>query len=177
MAEMGSVLQLCVVYVVGGVTFLPLVILLIFIHAYLTFPTHPTIPESTESLREKLERRGDDEEIFKCKTRELGEKFAPRNRDVDVAAGYFAVCREFVPGGINGKPPERTSPAGEIVPAESPSVYQSVYRSIFDRNKTATLNVNKGAKAAKRARNVFFVALRYDNPLQKALADHLDTDI
>ena len=158
---MGSFLQLCVVYVVGGVTFLPLVIIVVLVHAYLTFPTHPTIPESTESLREKLERPGDDEEIFKSKTGEVGEKSTN-----DLAAGYFAVCREFVPGGINGKPPERTTPAGEIVPAESPSVYQSVYRSIFDRNKTPTLDSN-GAKPVKRARNVFFVALRYDRSSSK----------
>lgn len=72
------------------------------------------------------------------------------------------MCREYVPGGINGKPPERTTPAGEVVGMESPSVYQSMYRSIFDRRQPSSIDPAKGSgKAVKRARNVFFVVLRH----------------
>jgi hypothetical protein len=60
------------------------------------------------------------------------------------------------------EPPERTTPSGEIVAAESPSVYQSMYRSIFDRQQKPTIQPSKtDGKAVKRARNVFFVVLRY----------------
>lgn len=79
----------------------------------------------------------------------------------DVAAGYFAVCREYVPGGINGKPPERTTPAGSVIATESPSVYQSMYRSIFDRNKSFTPTLDGANGKSKRARNIFYVVLRY----------------
>ena len=67
-----------------------------------------------------------------------------------------------MPGGINGKPPERTTPAGAVVATESPSVYQSMYRSIFDRKQGPSLDPAKSnGKTAKRARNVFFVVLRH----------------
>jgi hypothetical protein len=60
------------------------------------------------------------------------------------------------------EPPERTTPSGEVVAAESPSVYQSMYRSIFDRQQKPTIQPNKvDGKPVKRARNVFFVVLRY----------------
>ena len=79
-----------------------------------------------------------------------------------MAAGYFAVCREYVPGGVNGKPPERTTPAGAVIATESPSVYQSMYRSLFDRKQSPSLDGGKGnGKLVKKARNVFFVVLRH----------------
>ena len=59
------------------------------------------------------------------------------------------------------EPPERTTPSGEVVGAESPSVYQTMYRSIFDRQQKPTIQPSKAdGKAVKRARNVFFVVLR-----------------
>lgn len=71
-------------------------------------------------------------------------------------------CREYVPGGVNGKPPERTTPMGSVVAMESPSVYQSMYRSIFDRRQSPSLEPGKGnAKFVKKARNVFYVVLRH----------------
>jgi len=79
----------------------------------------------------------------------------------DVCAGYFAVCREYVPGGVNGKPPDRTTPAGAVVSMESPSVYQSMYRSLFDRNKTTSPTIDATHARNKKARNVFYVVLRY----------------
>lgn len=149
------------VYVLGGITFIPLILALTLLHAYLTFPTVVNEFRPSESPKESLSRPNDDPAAFKSGTDALAEKFQ-RVHESDVAAGYFAVCREYVPGGVNGKPPERTSPAGEVIVEESPSVYQSMYRSIFDRKEKPTIEPNKGGgKTVKRARNVFYVVLRW----------------
>lgn len=148
------------IYIFGGVTFLPILLCLILLHAYLTFPQHRDSPSSTT---DRIRDPNDDGHNIKSATAiaNLAEKFQ-RGHEPDVAAGYFAVCREYVPGGINGKPPERTTPAGAVVAMESPSVYQSMYRSIFDRKQPPSLDPARGnGKAVKRARNVFFVVLRH----------------
>ncbi|KAL8854900.1 MAG: hypothetical protein Q9221_000407 [Calogaya cf. arnoldii] len=160
---MGTYLTLLCTYVLGGLTFLPLLFGLVLYHAYLTFPT---VAQGSEPLQDRTDSLKDPKDHGKnVKSADtlasLGEKFR-RGHDPDVAAGYFAVCREYVPGGVNGKPPERTTPAGAVVAAESPSVYQSMYRSIFDRKQGPTLDAGKGnVKPTKRARNVFFVVLRH----------------
>lgn len=92
---------------------------------------------------------------------EILEKLKSKTHVPDVCAGYFAVCREYVPGGVNGKPPDRTTPAGAVVSVESPSVYQSMYRSLFDRNKATNPTIDASNNRNKRARNVFYVVLRY----------------
>lgn len=158
---MGPLLWSFTFYILGGVTFLPLVIAVVFLHAYLTFP-RPVPDAGSDSVSGSLlHRPGDDDYAFKSGAASLAEKFQ-RSREADVAAGYFAVCREYVPGGVNGKPPERTTPAGAVIATESPSVYQSMYRSIFDRKQGPSLDTGKGnGKVVKKARNVFFVVLRY----------------
>lgn len=148
------------IYIFGGLTFLPILLCIILLHAYLTFPRHPDPPLSTT---DRIRDINDDGHNIKSATAiaSLAEKFQ-RGHEPDVAAGYFAVCREYVPGGINGKPPERTTPAGAVIAMESPSVYQSMYRSIFDRKQPPSLDPSKGnGKTVKRARNVFFVVLRH----------------
>ena len=161
---MASFSGFLLIYVFGGITFLPLAALLIFVHAYLTLPTKSD-PETSrrETASISLRRGGDTDDILKSDADGLPQELRTRAREPDVAAGHFAVCREYVPRGVNGKPPERTTPAGAAVAVESPSVYQSMYRTIFDRNKMQT-PVLEGAstngKAAKRARNVFYVVLR-----------------
>ncbi|KAH1294638.1 hypothetical protein KXV37_004960 [Aspergillus fumigatus] len=159
---MGSFGSFLVAYLIGGLTFIPLVLSLILLHAYLTFPRasppsdHPDGPSP-----DSIQRPTDDQFSLKSGTDELAEKFQ-RTHESDVAAGYFAVCREYVPGGVNGKPPERTTPAGEVIAAESPSVYQTMYRSLFDRKQTPTIEPAKNnGKNGKRARNVFYIVLRH----------------
>ena len=159
---MGSYITLLLAYIVGGLTFLPLLLCAIVLHAYLTFPEHPS-SHPQQSHHDPLRDSNDDGQNLKSEQAlaELAAKFRG-GHEPDVAAGYFAVCREYVPGGVNGKPPERTTPAGEIVATESPSVYQSMYRSLFDRKQGPTLDPGKGnGKPVKRARNVFFVVLRH----------------
>lgn len=156
---MGSLGVLLLVYVLGGVTFIPLLFGLLLLHAYLTLPEK--VPEPEEDDFDKIQRPTDDQSALQYRTDALAEKFQ-RTHESDVAAGYFTVCREYVPGGINGKPPERTTPAGEVITPESPSVYQSMYRSIFDRKTAPTIDPNKAnGKNGKKGRNVFYVVLRF----------------
>ncbi|PGH08311.1 hypothetical protein AJ79_05998 [Helicocarpus griseus UAMH5409] len=159
---MGSVTAYLLVYVLGGVTFIPLGLGLIVLHAYLTLPRPSEQNKQIEDENvDNLRRPTDDQLNLKSGTDVLAEKFQ-RAHESDVAAGYFAVCREYVPGGVNGKPPERITPAGDVVAAESPSVYQAMYRSIFDRKQAPTIDPAKGnGKSTKKARNVFFVVLRH----------------
>jgi len=135
-------------YIFGGLTLIPLLVAACLAHAYWTLPVKALKSPSNDSS--PISEENDD--LLKEKAKRLA-------REPDVAASYFAVCREYVPGGVNGKPPERTTPAGETIAAESPSVYQSMYRSIFDRGKTQIPSI-EGGKSVKKARNVFFVVLR-----------------
>ncbi|KAK4941405.1 hypothetical protein LTR10_018674 [Elasticomyces elasticus] len=135
---------------------------LLLLHAYYTLPPPRNDGQKTGRDPANLLRTDDDKLAFRTTTDDLAEKFH-RKHDSDVASGYFAVCREYVPGGVNGKPPEKLTPAGDVVSQESPSVYQSMYRSIFDRSQKPTIEPNKdgNGKAVKRANNVFYVVLRH----------------
>ena len=166
--------SLLFIYVLGGLTFLPLLLTCIVIHAYLTFPHQPPPSQDVEKEVNDLKDRDDDARNIRSgkDAVDLAEKFR-RTHEPDVASGYFAVCREYIPGGVNGKPPERTTPAGSTIAAESPSVYQSMYRSLFDRKTVSTLDPSSAnGKAVKNTRNVFYVVLRhghlmlYDNSEQ-----------
>lgn len=155
---MGSLGSFLFIYILGGLTFIPLTLSLILLYAYLTLPN--VSAPSPEPDDQSIKHPTDDQYSLKSGTDELAEKFQ-RIHESDVAAGYFAVCREYVPGGVNGKPPERTTPAGEVIAAESPSVYQTMYRSLFDRKQAPTIEPGKGnGKNGKKARNVFYIVLR-----------------
>lgn len=151
---MASLSSLLTAYLLGGITFLPLLIVSVLVYSYYTLPKSSLSPDHTSS-----------EDVFGKADKDVGlkEKLEKRSNEHDVAAGYFAVCRDYVPGGVNGKPPERTTPAGETIAAESPSVYQSMYRSIFER-KTPSPSIEAG-KPVKKARNVFYVVLRHGHLL------------
>lgn len=149
------------IYLLGGVTFIPLVLGLILLYAYYTLPGQKAPEKVPKEDPAYLVQDGDEKVVLKTGTDDLAEKFH-RKHESDVAAGYFAVCREYVPGGVNGKPPEKLSPAGEIVATESPSVYQTMYRSIFERVQKPSIEPNKdnAGKPVKRTNNVFYVVLR-----------------
>lgn len=167
---MGSFTGYLLVYVLGGVTFVPLLLSFVFLHAYLTQrPPKPPPSEAEKddaTAKDPLRHPADDQYSLKSGTDVLAEEFK-RTHESDVAAGYFAVCREYVPGGVNGKPPERTTPAGDasIGGPESPSVYQTMYRSIFERKSQQSsiepVNNNSSGKNGRRARNVFYIVLRH----------------
>lgn len=156
---MGISITFVLIYLLGGLTFLPILLAILLLHAYFAFPVRHPSSLSSDTLRDGK----DDERNLKPRASitDIADKFK-RPHEADVAAGYFAVCREYVPGGINGKPPERTSPHGTVTITESPSVYQSMYRSIFDRKQGPSLDPGKGnGKTVRRASNVFFVVLRH----------------
>jgi len=162
--------RLLLVYVLGGLTFVPLIFAVILFHAYLTLPRREAEQSSEDLARDRVSTISRSEDVSDVDLGNLPEELRRSPHKPDVAAGYFAVCREYVPGGVNGKPPERTTPAGAVVAAESPSVYQSMYRSIFDRNKTQipTMEGSKATgKAVKKARNVFYVVLRFVRPWRR----------
>ncbi|OAP55768.1 hypothetical protein AYL99_09920 [Fonsecaea erecta] len=152
------------VYVLGGLTFVPLLAVLALLYAYYTLPPPEVKAEKPKSPDDpaQLLRPEDDKIAFKTGTDDLAEKFH-RKHDSDVAAGYFAVCREYVPGGVPGKPPDKLTPAGEVAAQESPSVYQSMYRSIFDRSQKPTIEPTKdgAGKNVRKTNNVFYVVLRH----------------
>lgn len=157
-ASMGGLLGLLIVYVLGGLTFLPICLLGVLLHAYLTFPIRDDTAYR-ENEEKSIVQAGDDSDAIKRAQKTLGEKFQPRDsHEAEVAAGYFAVSRTYVPGGVGALPPERTTPTGSTtVSAPSPSVYQTMYRSIFDRKPVNSPIENKGVK---RGNNVFYVVLR-----------------
>ncbi|RMZ88494.1 hypothetical protein DV736_g4271, partial [Chaetothyriales sp. CBS 134916] len=165
---MGLLKWFLFVYVLGGITFLPLLLICAFVVVYLASPPPPTpTPDEIDDPADLI-RDDDDKDVFKSGTDDLVDKFH-RKHDGDVAAGYFAVCREFVPGGVRGRPPEKATPAGEAVVNESsPSVYQTMYRSIFDRPQKPTIEPQKDVATTKNAKktnrqanNIFYVVLRH----------------
>ncbi|KAF7960539.1 hypothetical protein EAE96_000219 [Botrytis aclada] len=159
---MGGLTWFLFIYCLGGLTFLPLVVIAIILHAYFTFPDR----DDTDSRKgyDPISRPGDDVDAIESAQKSLGEKFQlHNNHEADVAAGYFAICREYSPGGVNGKPPERTTPTGSTtVSAPSPSVYQSMYRSLFERKtNNGPLDNKTAGKPQKKGGNVFYVVLRH----------------
>jgi hypothetical protein len=157
---MGSWTGFLFTYLLGGLTFIPLVLCAILLHAYLTFPYREDLENDPTNEKDIVVQPGDDIAAIEAHKDEA----KPRaNHDSDVAAGYFAVCREYTPMGINAKPIERSTPVGSTtVAAPSPSVYQTMYRSIFDRKQASGPLDNKNgmSQRPKKAGNVFYVVLR-----------------
>jgi hypothetical protein len=157
-------------YLIGGLTLLPAVA--VFAWYWTTTQNDAKRPEAPpHDLADQEGRReskgsvkeGKDEYIKSLGVGlddQILESLKGRTHEADVFAGYFAVCREYVPGGVNGKPPERTTPAGAVVAMESPSIYQSMYSNIFNRNKTMSPSLDAPNAKTKKARNVFYVVLR-----------------
>jgi len=147
-------------YLLGGFTFLPL--LAVIAYLCLTRP-HKDKEIRAAQLDSPLVPSIEDGDITKQELAGLPSEVQVRQHDPDGASGYFAVTRAYVPGGVSGKPPERSTPAGSTIGGESPSVYQTMYRSIFERNKqpSPSMDASKGnTRGTKRSRNVFYVVLR-----------------
>ncbi|MCJ1332982.1 hypothetical protein MMC10_009676 [Thelotrema lepadinum] len=163
---MSSLFTYLCIYAFGGLTFLPLTIGLLLLHAHFTLPR--VISTSTKSSSAPGDVGDDsDDGINITSGAAAAAKRLQWDNEKDVAEGYFAVCREYVPGGVKGKPPVRTTPAGSAIAEQSPSVYQSMYRSLFERKQASSLDSSKseGAKTLRRARNVFYVVLRHGHLL------------
>ena len=158
---MGPWTALLVAYLIGGVTFIPLVIAAVLFHAHRTFPYRH---DGTDADSDSIVQAGDDTTALDEHSNNAAKGRRERPpADLDVAAGYFAVCREYTPMGINAKPIERSTPVGSTTVAPpSPSVYQTMYRSIFDRKPVpGPIENNSMSQRPKRAGNVFYVVLRH----------------
>ncbi|OHE95823.1 hypothetical protein CORC01_08820 [Colletotrichum orchidophilum] len=177
---MGGWTGFLITYLLGGLTFLPLVILTVLAHAYFTLPYRQDVDTSRDASvdvaaaggPDSIVQPGDDLtalEAVKATAKDDATAAATKRsaQDNDVAAGYFAVCREYTPMGINAKPIERSTPTGSTtVAAPSQSVYQTMYRSIFERKPTPGPldNRNGLSQRPKNAGNVFYVVLRFAPP-------------
>lgn len=162
--EMGSWTGFLLTYLLGGVTFLPLMVLVVLVHAHFTFPYREDADPVKVTNDDDPVRPGDDLAPLKAAQKELKEHAKKSSHsETETAAGYFAVCREYAPMGINAKPIERSTPIGSTtVAAPSQSVYQTMYRSIFDRKQqSGPLDNSKSiSQRPKKAGNVFYVVLR-----------------
>ncbi|RKF78121.1 putative PH domain-containing protein [Golovinomyces cichoracearum] len=157
---MGSLYGYLLVYMIGCFS-LPLVLIAtLFIHAYLVFPTQCAVHRK---FRESLTLPSDDVDLINRSRKYVDEKLQSRDcDDSEVAAGYFAVSRDYIPGGINGRPPERITPMGSTpVSAPIQNVYKSVYRSIFERKPAGLLTEKSSSKPQKKGNNVFYIVLRH----------------
>ena len=136
------------IYMLGGITFLPLLLLASFYFA-------PVRSSALVNIHKNGDSQHNDADVSDEKLASL----VGSSRDDDVA-GYFTVCREYVPGGINGRPPDRVNATGAtLTPQNSGSnVYQNIYRSLLYRKPPA--DATAGPRPARRAPNVFFVVLR-----------------
>lgn len=153
---MGSPYYYVVAYLLGGFTFMPLLIAALFYHAYKTQPVVDSSAPSRSSLKlTSVERDAAKEELKSIPI----ESFARTNRH-DGVASYFAVCRHYVAGGVDGKPPERNTSSTAMNHGESPSVYQSMYRSLVGRGKAHASSLEGHLHKSKKIKMVYFVVIR-----------------
>lgn len=178
-----SLTSLLSAYVLGGVTFLPLLLIVVVATAWLTLPK--ARDDNNIDLREGGADVG---EHGKGKELEQEGSFSSDG----AANATFAVLRSYNFQTALTALSAKTTPApngiaegsGDGAGPESMSVYQSMYRTVFDRNKTA-LNRNPLAEepdaatgaqsrvnAAAATRNIFHIVLRhghlmlYDSPAE-----------
>ena len=168
-----ALLFLLSIYMLGGLTFFPLIFLGLLLHAYLTLPVKVPHGQTdgrvdTKSLPSKTSSGS-----YNSKIGSLGRGSTEnRPHGAHVAAAYFAVTREFVSGALSGKSLERSISSGVSTTSESPSVYASMYRSVFERAKPLipSMEMEKdGVRSTRRTLNVFYIVLRYCNNSSIAL--------
>jgi hypothetical protein len=177
-----SLTTLLYAYLLGGVTFLPLLLIAVVATAWFTSPkVHDQGAVGTKDDGANKDTVVD------------SKGAAQEDTSPDGAANAtFAVLRSYnlqtALSTLNTKPNSASNGAGEGVGEgagqESMSVYQSMYRSVFDRSKTplqrkplaeddeSPAGVQARAKAAAPASNIFHIVLRhghlmlYDSPAE-----------
>ena len=157
---MPNILTLLLIYIIGGVTLLPILIITFCVYSYYTLPRSQIEKGKLKNNVGHGVNGGKD-----CDTiTDQNDDIKCPSHDNNPAAAYFTVCREFFPGGVNFGNSERATIAGATISNESLNVYQSMYRSIFDRNKSQVpiIEGNTAAvKPSKKVRNVFLIVMRY----------------
>nr|QOE88724.1 PH domain-containing protein [Phyllosticta citriasiana] len=161
---MASFMTYLLVYLAGGLTFVPLCLLTILAYAAITCPQKDSSEEGEHRRQDPLVTSSRDSNITGDTLRtNVSPNLKSPDDEFRVAAGYFVVCREYAPEFIHAKINERNAPVSSGQGSESPSVYQSMYRSIFDRNKAPnpSTDTTRGTKSTKRTRNLFYAVLRH----------------
>ena len=170
-------------YLLGGVTFLPLLLIAVVATAWFTFPkVQDQSADGTKHDGEKKDTGVDSKSAVQEDT------FSPDG----AANATFAVLRSYnfqaALSALNTKPNTASNGAaeglGEGAGQESMSVYQSMYRSVFDRSKAplhrkplaeddeSPAGVQARVKAAAPSSNIFHIVLRhghlmlYDSPAE-----------
>jgi hypothetical protein len=154
---MTTLVAILLSYLLGGLTFIPILLALFLYHAHLT---QPIVDAETFHQRDSLQLGPAEEDAARQELENLPAEISQRLHESDVASGYFVVSREFTPSIMTGKPAERTPLAASAPAGSSPSVYQSMYRSIFERGRTQSPSLDAAPKGNKKARNTFFVVIR-----------------
>lgn len=155
-----NISTLLVVYIFGGLTLLPVLIFTFWVYSYYTLPRSPI---EKGKLKYNAGQEFEWEKGSETVVNEDHDSRCPIQDNNSVAA-YFTVCRDFFPGGVSHRTPERSTIPGSTISNESFNVYQSMYRSIFDRSKSQIPNIDGGVptgKPSKKDRNVFLIILRY----------------
>ena len=147
-----SMFTLLAAYLLGGVTFVPLVL-------FLAFRLLSTTVEDEAVLRAKVLPSGPTEAEAKKRVLPDGEEPSTASHESDVASGFFDVCREFKPSSTSSKSAEKAPSATSSATPETASVYQSMYRSIFDRTKTSA-STDSDRPKQKPTRISSFIILR-----------------
>ncbi|KAK7515797.1 putative integral membrane protein conserved region-domain-containing protein [Phyllosticta citriasiana] len=154
---MTSATTYLLVYLSGGLTFLPLCAVIVL--SYVVFTS-----QRKETDCDLVFPQEDPSRVTTC---EETSRDVPHDEsqltEPNFVAGYFAVCREYTPGVMNGKPSERTPSNRPNSGPESLSVYQSMYRSFLNRNKTqgSSMGANTATSRARASSNFFYVVLRH----------------
>lgn len=158
---MSSLAEFILIYTVGGLTFPLVLALLIFLHAYLTLPVHDDAAHLGPA--DPISEISDDLDTINNVVKNQDQKLTFLDgSEAEEAAGYFTVSRDYIPGGVNGRPPERSTPIGSTtVSAPSPSVYQSMYRSIFERKPPSGQPDRNTGRPSKKGGNIFYLVLRH----------------
>lgn len=157
------------IYVFGGLTFFPLLAVALLSAAYFSLPAQAESVDRDD--RRKSIDGADGSAAEEAATKELVADLNQRESDSETASGYFAVTRQYHANGVSGKAPDKAAPSSDSTLSESPSVYQSMYRSVFERGKSTTPVLDKDSEAdgkndrtgvlrRNRPRNVFFIVLR-----------------
>lgn len=149
-----TVVVLFATYVFGGLTFIPLALFVAFL--LLPKPITDDGPHNADPFEKEKYNGGASEHPT---TEKDGLEAPPSLEGSDVAAGHFEVCREFKPVGNTRSPLERIDTSSGSTP-ETPSMYRTMYKSIFERPKGTNL-VESDRQKQKRSRNIFFIVMRY----------------
>jgi len=188
-----SLTTFIVTYLVGGLTFLPLLLALVLVPAWLWLPLVQKVDVSKGDVHAVLgeEERAETEKLLKAQE----EKYTGTAEGA--ASAMFAVLRTYhfaaataalnARSGGSGTAGPNGALNGSVEMGSSESVYQSMYRSVFDRSKHATPassalqtagdeggdggTARTGWRKAVNA-SVFYIVLRhghlmlYDSPAQ-----------